>query len=181
MASGVERSDGVAVTGFASLNRVRYGLELLKWSKLIDLSRLSALQVKVPVGALLAVPADDVWLAEAVARVTVADGQRRLLVQVRADGVALAGLAAGRVARLLEGEGIAEEARLAALAVEAVGVVDAAEALARRAVAVPNGVGVNVVVAVAPRAGADRAVLSHGVPEVAVLAELAPRACVYWV
>ena len=63
MASGVERSDGVAVTGFASLNRVRYGLELLKWSKLIDLSRLSALQVKVPVGALLAVPADDVFLA----------------------------------------------------------------------------------------------------------------------
>ena len=91
--------------------------------------------------------------------------------------MSLAGLAAGRVARLLEGERVAEEARLAALAVESVGVVDAAEALARRAVAVADGVGVDVVVAVAPRARADGAVLAHRVAEVAVLAQLASGTC----
>ena len=52
-------------------------------------ARLSALQVEVSVCALLAVPADDVGLAEAVAGVAVADGQRGLLVEVGADGVAL--------------------------------------------------------------------------------------------
>ena len=134
------------------------------------MSRLSALQVEISVGALLAVPADDVRLALAVARVPVADGQGGLLVEVRPDGVALARLATRRVARLLEGEGVAKEARLAALAVEPVRVVDAPEALARRAVAVPDGVGVDVVVAVALRAGADWAVLAHGVPEVAIFA-----------
>ncbi len=41
------------------------------------------------------------------------------------DGVALAGLAARRVPRPLEGEGVAEEAGLAGLAVEAGGVVNA--------------------------------------------------------
>ena len=41
------------------------------------------------------------------------------------DWVALAWLAAGRVPRPLEGEGVAEEAGLARLAVEAGGVVDA--------------------------------------------------------
>ena len=139
------------------------------------MSRLSALQVEISVGALLAVPADDVRLAQAVARVPVADGQCGLLVEVRPDRVALARLAARRVARLLEGEGVAEEAGLAALAVEPVRVVDAPEALARRAVAVPDGVGVDVVVAVALGAGADGAVLAHGVPKVAVFAELASR------
>ena len=78
---------------------------------------------------------------------------------------------------LLEGERVAEEARLAALAVEAVGVVDAAEALARRAVAVADGVGVDVVVAIALGARADGAVLAHRVAEVAVLAQLASRTC----
>ena len=134
------------------------------------MSRLSALQVEISVGALLAVPADDVRLAQTVARVPVADGQCRLLVEVGSDRVALARLAARRVARLLEGEGVAEEAGLAALAVEPVRVVDAPEALSSRAVAVSDGVGVDVVVAVALRAGADRAVLAHGVAKVAVLA-----------
>ena len=143
--------------------------------RIVSRARLSALQVEVSVCALLAVPADDVGLAEAVAGVAVADGQRGLLVEVGPDGVALARLTARRVARLLEGERVAEEARLAALAVESVGVVDAAEALARRAVAVADGVGVDVVVAVAPGARADGTVLAHRVAEVAVLAQLASR------
>ena len=134
------------------------------------LARLSALQVEISVCALLAVPADDVRLAQTVARVPVADGQCGLLVEVRPDRVALARLATRVFARLLQGEGVAEEAGLAALAVEPVRVVDAPEALSRRAVAVSDGVGVDVVVAVALGAGADRAVLAHGVPKVAVLA-----------
>lgn len=116
-------------------------------------------------------------LARAVARVPVADGKEGLVVEVGADGIALAGPAAGRVAGLLEGQRVAEEAGLAAFAVEAVGVVDAAQALARRAVAVADGVGVDIVVAVAALTRPHRAVLAHRVAEVAVLAELATGTC----
>ena len=59
-------------------------------------------------------------LAAAVAGEAVADGQVGLGVEVGADGVALARLAARRVAGLPEGQGVAEEAGLAALAVEPV-------------------------------------------------------------
>ncbi len=89
------------------------------------------------------------------------------------NGIALAGQAVGH-ARLLESQGIAEESALAVLAVEPGGVVDTPETLPGGAVAVADGARVHVVVAVAPLAGPDLAAAAHGVPEVAVVADLAP-------
>ena len=80
-------------------------------------SCLSAVQVEVAVRALVAVPAGHVWLASAVTVVAVTLGQEGVGVEVGADGVTLARLAAGRIARLLQGQSVAEETRLAALAV----------------------------------------------------------------
>ena len=69
---------------------------------------------------------------------------------------------------------VPEKAVLAAVAVEAGSVVDALEALSRQAVAVPDRVGVDVVVALAQAAQPHGAVSPQWVSEVAVVAELAP-------
>lgn len=75
------------------------------------------------------------------------------------------------------GQGIAIEAVLAVVAEEAVGVVDALEALSGLAVAVPYGIGVDVVAALAGPAGPDRPVLTQRVPEEPVIAELTAFTC----
>ena len=64
---------------------------------------VSGVEAEVAIGAAVAVPADDVRLAAAVAGEAVADGQVRVGVEVGADRVALAGLAARRVAGFPEG------------------------------------------------------------------------------
>lgn len=75
------------------------------------------------------------------------------------------------------GQGVAIETLLAAVAEEAVGVVDALETLSGLAVAVANGVGVDVVAALAGAARSDRAVLTQWVPEEPVIAELTAFTC----
>ena len=70
------------------------------------------------------------------------------------------------------GQGVAVETLLAAVAEEAVRVVDALEALARLAVAVAHGVGVHVVAALARAAGPHRPLLAQRVPEEAVVTQL---------
>ena len=138
-------------------------------------ANLSTHEVEEPVRALVAVPPDDVALAAAVSGVAVADRQLRELVQVGAGRVTLASLAARRVARALDRQRVAEEAGFAPLAVEAVSVVDTAEALAGGAVTVPDGAGVDVVVTVALDAGPGWAVHAVRVAKVSVLAQFASR------
>lgn len=75
------------------------------------------------------------------------------------------------------GQGVAIETLLAAVAEEAVGVVNALETLSGLAVAVADGVSVDVVAALAGAAGSDRAVLPQRVPEEAIIAELAAFTC----
>lgn len=75
------------------------------------------------------------------------------------------------------GQGVAIETLLAAVAEEAVSVVDALEALSGLAVAVADGVGVDVVAALAGTARSDRTVLTQRVPEEPVVAELAAFTC----
>jgi len=74
------------------------------------------------------------------------------------------------------GQGVSEEAVFAAVAVEAGGVVNALEALARLAVAVPHGVGVDVVVALAEAARPHSTVCAQRVSEIGVVTQLAPLA-----
>lgn len=75
------------------------------------------------------------------------------------------------------GQGVAIETLLAAVAEEAVGVVDALETLSGLAVAVADGVGVDVVAALAGATRSDRTALSQRVPEEPVIAELAALTC----
>lgn len=75
------------------------------------------------------------------------------------------------------GEGVAVETVLAAVAEEAVGVVDALQALSGLAVAVANSIGVDVVAALAGAAGSDRAALTQRVAEETVITELAAFTC----
>lgn len=75
------------------------------------------------------------------------------------------------------GQGVAIEGVLAAVAEEAGGVVDALEALSRLPVAVADGVGVDVVAALAGPAGPDRPALAQRVAEEAIVTELAAFSC----
>lgn len=72
---------------------------------------------------------------------------------------------------------VSEEARLAAVAEEAVGVVDALQAFSCLAVAVADGVGVDVIAALAGAAGSGRPVLTQRVPKEPVVAELTALTC----
>lgn len=75
------------------------------------------------------------------------------------------------------GQRVAIETLPAAVAEEAVCVVDALEALSGLAVAVSDGVGVDVAAALAGVAGPDHPVLTQRVPEEPVIAELAALTC----
>ncbi len=75
------------------------------------------------------------------------------------------------------GQGVAVETLLAAVAEEAVGVVDALEALSGLAVAVADGIGVDVVAAFAGAAGSDRPALTQRVAEETVVTELTAFTC----
>lgn len=75
------------------------------------------------------------------------------------------------------GQRVAVETLLAAVAEEAVGVVDALEALSRLTVAVADSVGVDVVAALAGAAGSDRPALTQRVAEETVVTELAAFTC----
>lgn len=75
------------------------------------------------------------------------------------------------------GQGVAIETLLAAVAEEAVGVVDALETFSGLAVAVANGVGVDVVAALAGAARSNWAALTQRVPEESVVTELAAFTC----
>lgn len=74
-------------------------------------------------------------------------------------------------------QGVAVEAVLAAVAEEAVGVVDALQALSGFPVAVADGVGVDVVAALAGAAGSDRSALTQRIAEETVVTELAALTC----
>lgn len=80
------------------------------------------------------------------------------------------------ISRVL-GQGVAIETRLAAVAEESIGVVNALEAFAVLAVAVADGVGVDVVAALAGAAGSDRPVLTKRVPKEPVVAQLTALTC----
>ena len=113
----------------------------------VAVARLAAhVAVDVPeaVLALLAVVPHHVGLAGALARDAVTLGQLVLVRVEGAEGVALARRAVLRVADVARRERVAVEARLALLAVEARGVVNTAETLARGAVAVADGAQVDV-------------------------------------
>lgn len=71
------------------------------------------------------------------------------------------------------GQGVPEEAVFAAVAVEAGCVVDALEALACVAVAVPHSVRIDVVIALAQAARPHSAVLTKWVPEIGIITQLA--------
>lgn len=71
------------------------------------------------------------------------------------------------------GQGVPKEAVLAAVAVEAGCVVDALEALACVAVAVPHSVRIDVVIALAQAARPHSAVLTKWVPEIGIITQLA--------
>lgn len=74
-------------------------------------------------------------------------------------------------------QSVAVETLLAAVTEEAVGVVDALQTLSGLTVAVADGVGVDVVVALTGPAGSDRTALTQRVPEETVVAELAAFTC----
>lgn len=78
------------------------------------------------------------------------------------------------------GQGVAVVTVLAAVAEEAGGAVDALQALAGLAVAVADGVGVNVVAALAGAAGPDRPGPPKRVPEEPVVTELAALPWRWW-
>lgn len=63
------------------------------------------------------------------------------------------------------------------VAEEAVSVVDAFQALSGLAVAVPHGIGVDVVAALAGPAGPDRPILTQRVPKKSIVAELTALTC----
>lgn len=71
------------------------------------------------------------------------------------------------------GEGVPIETVLAAVAEEAVSVVDALETFSGLTVTVPHGVGVYVLAALAGATRSDRPALTQRVPEEAVVTELA--------
>lgn len=75
------------------------------------------------------------------------------------------------------GQGVAIETILAAVAEEAVSVVDALETFSSLAVAVADGVGVDVVAALAGAAGSDRSAPTQRVTEEPVITELAALPC----
>lgn len=75
------------------------------------------------------------------------------------------------------GQGVAIETILAAVAKEAVSVVDALETFSSLAVAVPDGVGVDVVAALAGATGSDRSAPTQRVAEESVIAKLAALPC----
>lgn len=75
------------------------------------------------------------------------------------------------------GQGVSEKSASAPVTVDAGRVVDALQALSRHAVAVSDGVGVDVVVALAQAAEPHGAVSAQRVPKVAIVTELAPLAC----
>ena len=75
------------------------------------------------------------------------------------------------------GQGVSVKACLAAVAEEAVGVVDAFETLAGLAVTVPHSVGVDVVAALAGAACSHRTVVAQGVSEETIVTQLTALAC----
>lgn len=78
----------------------------------------------------------------------------------------------------LGGQRVAVETLFAAVAEEAVGVVDALEALSVLAVTVPDGVGVDVAAALAAPTRSDyAAILTQRVAEESVVAQLAALTC----
>lgn len=77
----------------------------------------------------------------------------------------------------VDGQGVAIEGVLAAVAEEAGGVVDALEALSCLPVAVADSVGVDVVAAFAGPAGPDRPALAQRVAKEAIVTELAAFSC----
>lgn len=74
-------------------------------------------------------------------------------------------------------EGVAVETVLAAVAEEAIGVVDALQTLSGLTVAVADGVGVDVVAALAGAAGSDRPALTQRVAKETVVTELTALTC----
>lgn len=77
----------------------------------------------------------------------------------------------------VDGQGVAIEGVLAAVAEEAGSVVDALEALSCLPVAVADGIGVDVVAAFAGPAGPDRPALAQRVAKEAIVTELATFSC----
>lgn len=110
---------------------------------------MTAVNVEVSIRALITVPPDDVRFAAAIPGEPIANWQICSVVQIRTDWIALARLAIWRISWLLQSQGIAEEGRFAAFAVEPVGIVDASEALSGDDIAIANSIGIHVVIALA--------------------------------
>lgn len=112
---------------------------------------------------------------------TVPAGHVRQTVALPGHGVAASLLLDGPVGMAITGfafvcwvgsQWISEESIFAAVTIEAGRVIDALEALSRQAVAVADGVGVDVVIALAQAAKPHRAVPSQRVSKVAIITEL---------
>lgn len=97
----------------------------------------------------------------------------RLLIH-SAVGIAVTSFA---LVSRIGGQGVPKEAIFAAVAVEASGVVDALEALACLAVAVPHSIGIDVVVALAEATRPHSTIFTQWVSKIGIITQLTPLAC----
>lgn len=131
------------------------------------LAAAPALQVVEAGLAGAAVPAGHVGQTLALAR----DGAAAALLRRGSIGIARTGFAF--VCRV-GSQGISKKPIFAAVTVEASSVIDAFQAFSCQAIAIANGIGVDVVIALAEAAEPHRAVSPQRVSKVAVVTELAP-------
>ena len=75
-------------------------------------------------------------------------------------------------------QGISKKSIFAPVTVEAGRVIDALQAFSRQAVAIPNSVGIDVVIALTQAAKPHGAIATQRVSKVAVITELTPSTCV---
>lgn len=134
------------------------------------LTATSTLEVEESRLTSTAVPPTDVRQALTLPSHLTAD---RLLIHGAVRIAVTSSALVGRVG----GQGVPKEAILAAVTVEASGVVDALEALASLAVAVAHGVGVDVVIALAQAAGPHSTIFAQWVSKIGIITQLTPLSC----
>lgn len=184
----------MTVTGFAAFGPEPKVVDLTALAVLAGDARLALTlaraDVTLPVGGtqsmavtpLTALPALQV-VESRVTGATVPAGHVRQTVALPSHGVAASLLLDGPIRMAVAGfafvcwvgsQGISEKSILAAVTIEAGCVIDALETFTGQAIAVADGVGINVVIALAQAAKPHRAVPPQRVSKVAVVTELTP-------
>lgn len=191
-----ERPLRVTVAGFAAFRSKPEVVDLAALTVLAGDARLAlalaTADVALPIGGtqsvavtpLTALPALQV-VEPRVTGSTVPAGHVRQTFTLPSHGVTVTLLLRGPVGIAITGfalvcriggQGVSEKSASAPVTVDAGRVVDALQTLSRHAVAVSDGVGVDVVVALAQAAEPHGAVSAQRVPKVAIVTELAPLA-----